>query len=219
MPTPRPTILPRIGAKVGISTTADGAGGAGTGAGIATTAKHFPGLGRVLGNTDNVAEVVDTVTTPTDPFLGSFQGAIDAGVPFVMVALATYTQIDADHLAVFSPTVMRLLRDTMGFDGVIVSDDLGAATAARTSSALTPARAASDRLPVGGRRSDRVEDRRCDRGHGRCRGRAGIDQRVVRRACRRCCAPRPGGEGRLGAAPLLHPLTGLMCVAACSGAR
>lgn len=116
-------------------------------AGVATTAKHFPGLGRVIGNTDNVAEVVDTVTTPTDPFLGSFKGAIDAGVPFVMVALATYTQIDAAHLAVFSPTVMRLLRDTMGFDGVIASDDLGEATAVAS---IPPARRAIDFLSAGG---------------------------------------------------------------------
>jgi len=116
-------------------------------AGIATTAKHFPGLGRVLGNTDDVAGVVDTVTTSTDPFLGSFQGAIDAGVPFVMVALATYTQIDAAHLAVFSPTVMRVLRDQMGFGGVIVSDDLGAATAV---SSIPPARRAIDFLTAGG---------------------------------------------------------------------
>ena len=50
-----------------------------------------------------------------------------------MVALATYTQIDPAHLAVFSPTVMALLRDGMGFDGVIASDDLGAATAVATS--------------------------------------------------------------------------------------
>jgi beta-N-acetylhexosaminidase len=116
-------------------------------AGIATTAKHFPGLGRVLGNTDDVAGVVDTVTTSTDPFLGSFQGAIDAGVPFVMVALARYTQIDPAHLAVFSPTVMRLLRDTMGFHGVIVSDDLGAATAVAS---IPPAKRAIDFLSAGG---------------------------------------------------------------------
>jgi beta-N-acetylhexosaminidase len=116
-------------------------------AGIATTAKHFPGLGRVLGNTDDVAGVVDTVTTSTDPFLASFQGAIDAGVPFVMVALATYTQIDAAHLAVYSPTVMRLLRDQMGFGGVIASDDLGAATAVAS---IPPARRAIDFLKAGG---------------------------------------------------------------------
>jgi beta-N-acetylhexosaminidase len=116
-------------------------------AGVATTAKHFPGLGRVVGNTDNVAEVVDTVTTATDPSLQSFQAAVDSGVPFVMVALATYTQIDGDHLAAFSQTVMRLLRDGMGFDGVIVSDDLGATTAVAS---IAPADRAIGFLSAGG---------------------------------------------------------------------
>ena len=101
-----------------------------TQAGEATTAKHFPGLGRVRGNTDFSADVVDTVTTPGDPYLRTFQAAIGAGVPVVMVALATYTRIDPHHLAVFSPVVMRaMLRDRMHFGGVIISDDLGAAQA------------------------------------------------------------------------------------------
>jgi beta-N-acetylhexosaminidase len=99
-------------------------------AGVATTAKHFPGLGRVVGNTDFTAGVVDTVTTPDDPYLTSFQAAITAGVPFVMVALATYTRLDPGHLAAFSSRIMRgLLRQQMHFRGVIVSDDLGAAAA------------------------------------------------------------------------------------------
>jgi beta-N-acetylhexosaminidase len=115
--------------------------------GIATTAKHFPGLGRVLGNTDDVAGVVDSVTTTTDPSLRTFRAAVHAGVPFVMVALATYTQIDPAHLAVFSPTVMGLLRDGMGFDGVIASDDLGAATAV---AGIPPAQRALDFLSAGG---------------------------------------------------------------------
>ena len=118
-----------------------------TSAGIATTAKHFPGLGRVLGNTDDVAGVIDTVTTATDPSLRSFRAAVHAGVPFVMVALATYTQIDATRLAVFSPAVMTLLRDGMGFDGVIASDDLGAATAV---AGIPPAQRALDFLSAGG---------------------------------------------------------------------
>jgi beta-N-acetylhexosaminidase len=101
-----------------------------TQAGVATTAKHFPGLGRVRGNTDFSADVIDTVTTPHDPYLQTFQRAIDAGVPLVMVALATYTRIDPRHLAVFSPVVMRtMLRGRMHFGGVIISDDLGAAQA------------------------------------------------------------------------------------------
>jgi beta-N-acetylhexosaminidase len=98
-------------------------------AGVATVAKHFPGLGRVTGNTDYTSGVVDSVTTPDDPYLDSFRAAIGAGVPFVMVALATYTRIDAARLAVFSPAVMRLLRSGLGFGGVIVSDDLGDAAA------------------------------------------------------------------------------------------
>jgi beta-N-acetylhexosaminidase len=96
---------------------------------VTTTAKHFPGLGRVLGNTDFTANVVDSVTTPKDPDLASFRQAIDAGVPMVMVALALYKKIDPAHLAVFSPTVMKLLRGMYGFNGVIVSDDIGAAVA------------------------------------------------------------------------------------------
>ena len=98
-------------------------------AGVMTVAKHFPGLGRVAGNTDFTANVVDNVTTPDDPYLNSFRAAIVAGVPMVMVALATYTKIDPSRLAVFSPSVMRLLRDELGFTGVIVSDDLGDAAA------------------------------------------------------------------------------------------
>jgi len=117
-------------------------------AGVATTAKHFPGLGRVRGNTDFTAGVVDSTTGPHDPYLGSFQGAIDAGVPFVMVALATYTRIDARHLAVFSPRVMRvMLRQQMHFQGVIVSDDLGAATAV---AGLSPGVRGIDFLAAGG---------------------------------------------------------------------
>jgi beta-N-acetylhexosaminidase len=116
--------------------------------GVATTAKHFPGLGRVVGNTDFTAHVVDRVTTPTDPYLGSFRAAIRAGVPFVMVSLATYTRIDAQHLAVFSPTIMQtMLRHDLGFSGVIVSDDLGSAVAV---SSVPPGTRAIDFLDAGG---------------------------------------------------------------------
>jgi beta-N-acetylhexosaminidase len=116
-------------------------------AGVATSAKHFPGLGRVTGNTDFTPDVVDSVTTPADPYLNSFRASIEVGVPFVMVALATYTQIDPSRLAVFSPTVMRLLRAQFGFGGVIISDDLGQAKAV----AMIPAaERALDFLSAGG---------------------------------------------------------------------
>ena len=117
-------------------------------AGVATTAKHFPGLGRVAGNTDFTANVVDTVTTANDPYLTTYRAAVDAGVPFVMVALATYTRIDPSHLAVFSSTIVNgLLRQGMHFNGVIVSDDLGGAAAV---AAISPATRAIDFLEAGG---------------------------------------------------------------------
>ena len=108
-------------------------------AGVSTAAKHFPGLGRVSGNTDFTSDVVDSVTGPSDPYLGSFRAAVAAGVPFVMVALATYTKIDASELAVFSPKVMKLLRSEIGFRGVIMSDDIGDATAVQSMPAASRA--------------------------------------------------------------------------------
>jgi beta-N-acetylhexosaminidase len=117
-------------------------------AGVATTAKHFPGLGRVVGNTDFTSEVVDTTTGLDNPYLKSFRAAINAGVAFVMVALATYTRIDPDRLAAFSSRVMRgLLRQQLHFPGVIVSDDLGAAAAV---AGLSPATRGIDFLAAGG---------------------------------------------------------------------
>ena len=117
-------------------------------AGIATTGKHFPGLGRVTGNTDFTAAVVDDVTTSDDPYLAPFRDAIAAGVPMVMVALAKYQKIDATELAVFSPTVMRqMLRVSLGFNGVVVSDDLGATVAVAN---IVPADRAIGFLTAGG---------------------------------------------------------------------
>jgi beta-N-acetylhexosaminidase len=119
-----------------------------TAAGVATTAKHFPGLGRVAGNTDDTANVVDDTTTATDPYLDSFRTGIAADVPFVMVALATYTRIDPDHLAAFSPRVIDgMLRDDLGFTGVVMSDDLGATAAVAT---IPAGQRAIDFLAAGG---------------------------------------------------------------------
>ena len=117
-------------------------------AGVATTAKHFPGLGRVRGNTDFTSGVVDTVTTAQDPYLKTFRAASHVGVPFVMVSLATYTRIDPQHLAVFSARVMgTILRQEIDFGGVIVSDDMGAASAV---GGVSPAARAIGFLAAGG---------------------------------------------------------------------
>jgi beta-N-acetylhexosaminidase len=117
-------------------------------AGIATTLKHFPGLGRVSANTDTANSVVDTVTTANDAYLDSFGAGIRAGAPFVMVSLATYTAIDPNHQAVFSPAIIGdVLRGRLGFDGVVISDDLGAAAAVKS---MSPADRATMFIAAGG---------------------------------------------------------------------
>jgi beta-N-acetylhexosaminidase len=98
-------------------------------AGIATTVKHFPGLGRITGNTDVTAQdITDTVTTPRDAYLEPFKAGIAAGTDLVMVGSAIYNRIDPGVNAVFSKKIMTgLLRDQLGYHGVVIADDVGAA--------------------------------------------------------------------------------------------
>lgn len=96
-------------------------------AGIATAVKHFPGLGRVRGNTDTTRGVVDRTTTRHDDALAGFRAAVAAGVDMVMASSATYARIDADRPAVFSRVVLDdMIRGDLGFEGVVISDDLAA---------------------------------------------------------------------------------------------
>ncbi len=97
-------------------------------AGVATSVKHFPGLGRVHGNTDLEQQVVDSRTTRDDVLLKGFQQGVKKGADMVMVSTATYTKIDPDNRAAFSATVVEgMIRKDLNFDGVVISDDLGSA--------------------------------------------------------------------------------------------
>lgn len=97
-------------------------------AGVATSIKHFPGLGRVVGNTDTTSGVTDTITTRTSAYLNPFRAGISHRSAMVMMSTAVYSKIDAKHPAAFSPTIISgLLRHDLGFTGVVISDDLGAA--------------------------------------------------------------------------------------------
>ncbi|MCW1804713.1 glycoside hydrolase family 3 N-terminal domain-containing protein [Brachybacterium squillarum] len=99
--------------------------------GVGASLKHFPGLGRVRENTDFSAEgIEDTTTSAEDPFLDSFAEGIAAGADAVMLASAVYPRIDPDNAAMFSSAVVTdLLRGSLGFDGLVVTDDIGAAKA------------------------------------------------------------------------------------------
>jgi beta-N-acetylhexosaminidase len=100
------------------------------GAGVLTTLKHFPGLGRVRANTDTSTEAVDAMTTADDPYLKPFVAGMRAGSAAVMVSSASYPKLDSKAIAAFSkPIITGLLRRQLGYAGLVMSDDLGAAKA------------------------------------------------------------------------------------------
>ncbi|WP_269855238.1 glycoside hydrolase family 3 N-terminal domain-containing protein [Streptomyces sp. RPT161] len=101
-------------------------------AGVDATIKHFPGLGQVRGNTDFTANVTDGLTARNSPNLETFRNGIRAGARFTMISSAIYTLIDPHNQAAFSSVVIRdMLRGDLGFNGVVISDDLGHAAAVR----------------------------------------------------------------------------------------
>jgi len=100
------------------------------GAGVLTILKHFPGLGRVTANTDTSTRAVDATATADDPYLEPFVAGIKAGSAGVMVSSASYPKLDGKSIAPFStPIITGLLREKLGYTGLVMSDDLGAADA------------------------------------------------------------------------------------------
>ena len=96
-------------------------------AGQLTTAKHFPGHGGTVG--DSHAEL-PTVTDGRDVLersdLVPFRAAIEAGVDLVMTAHVAVPALDPTGVpATLSAPILRgLLRDTLGFEGAVVTDSL-----------------------------------------------------------------------------------------------
>ena len=101
-------------------------------AGVMTSVKHFPGIGRISGNTDTASTgISDTTATVDDPHLKPFVAGIEAGSDFVMISSAYYPKIAAAQ-ALFAPEIVTdLLRGDLGFKGVVITDDVGAAAAVR----------------------------------------------------------------------------------------
>ncbi len=95
-------------------------------AGQFATAKHFPGHGNTVGDSHaEVPTVDDDWATLESTDLVPFRAAIEAGVDLVMTAHVVYTALDATLPATRSSAILRtLLRDELGFQGVVVTDSL-----------------------------------------------------------------------------------------------
>ena len=94
------------------------------GQGIAGALKHFPGYGDNLDtHTQIVYDGRDRAQFTDCDFL-PFRRAIDAGAKCVLVSHSIVSAIDPDLPATLSPEMHRILRQDMGFEGVIMTDDM-----------------------------------------------------------------------------------------------
>lgn len=93
--------------------------------GISGVLKHFPGYGN---NTDtHVAMANDyrTLEELEQRDLVPFQAGADAGCDAIMVSHTVIHALDPENPATLSPAVHQYLREWMGYEGVIITDDLG----------------------------------------------------------------------------------------------
>ncbi len=99
--------------------------------GVATSVKHFPGHGDTSADSHLALPVVDVpLETLRARDLPPFRAAIEAGARSVMTSHILLPQVDPDNPATFSTTILRgILRDELGFEGVVVSDALDMAGA------------------------------------------------------------------------------------------
>lgn len=101
-------------------------------AGIVSAAKHFPNHGPATADSHTGRPVVGHgMQTVREYDLPPFREAIQAGVPMVMVAHLVYPAIDPNLPASLSPDALGILREELGFEGVIVTDDLSMEAATR----------------------------------------------------------------------------------------
>jgi len=97
--------------------------------GVIATAKHFPGHGDTNLDSHTVLPRVDRDLAHLEGMeLVPFRAAIGAGVDAIMTAHVVFPALDPtpDRPATLSPAVLQgLLRDRMGFEGLIATDSLG----------------------------------------------------------------------------------------------
>lgn len=95
-------------------------------AGVASCAKHFPGLGDVSADPHSEIAVCDRpFEFVRDSMLPPFTAAIRAGVQAVMTTHMLVPSVDPTNIATFSPRICtEILRGSLCFGGVIISDDL-----------------------------------------------------------------------------------------------
>jgi beta-N-acetylhexosaminidase len=94
-------------------------------AGLLATAKHFPGHGDTSTDSHLDLPVVHELAERLEEVeLAPFRAAIASGVRAMMTAHVVYTTFDPKLPATLSPAVCTQLRQRLGFDGILFTDDL-----------------------------------------------------------------------------------------------
>ncbi len=91
---------------------------------VCAVLKHFPGYGNNVDTHTDIAVDSRSLEELEERDLIPFQTGISFGAGAVLVSHNIVTCIDSVYPATLSPAVHEYLRNKMGFDGVIVTDDL-----------------------------------------------------------------------------------------------
>jgi beta-N-acetylhexosaminidase len=99
-------------------------------AGMAATAKHFPGHGAVVADSHHALPVDRRALVDMEPDLAPYRLLIQNGLPGVMVAHVAYPAVDDVPASISSRWIRGVLRGQMRFQGVVFADDMSMAGAA-----------------------------------------------------------------------------------------
>ena len=91
---------------------------------IGSVLKHFPGYGNNVDTHTGIAVDERSYETFTSSDFLPFEAGIEAGAGSVLVSHNIVTCMDDQLPASLSPEVHRILREELGFEGVILTDDL-----------------------------------------------------------------------------------------------
>lgn len=94
--------------------------------GVVPVVKHFPGLGGATGNTDNGPASTQPLSSLESNGLLPFRAAIAAGAPVVMIANAAVPGLTTLPASLSPAAITGLLRQQLGFNGLVVTDSLSA---------------------------------------------------------------------------------------------
>ena len=93
--------------------------------GVMAVAKHFPGIGRTTLDSHLALPFLNAAIEQLQTDLIPFEAAIASGVTGIMLSHIQYRALDPDLPASLSVKIARdLLRDQMGYPGLIITDDL-----------------------------------------------------------------------------------------------